>query len=99
MLAALLLHDGLYQPIRSNNDSVCPQLVRAIHQDDELTALEVTYVGDCYEQGPFEYYCHKPEGKLVCEAQNERFTILDPKRYLWESPAHSIWAELELNSK
>lgn len=93
LCSAVLLASGDYSVVRGNNDSICPQRVRAVIQDvgrgDELTAIRVVYGGDCFEQGPYEYPC--AEG--VCEGPTERFEVTGPESYRWVSRGHGIWGE------
>lgn len=102
---ALALENGVYEPIQSNNSSVCPQVIKTFRDEEsqKLTALEVTYIGDCYYQGPYEHYCYDEpveeggtETQLVCWSPLEiRFIIRDSKSYRWENQSYEIWAEFE----
>jgi len=91
------LQEGLYRPSASNNPSVCPQQLKAIRVDGRLTALKITYVGDCYFQGPFEYYCLEQAGDLVCWDMGLQFVVRDERHYLWLNKSYDIWAEFELS--
>lgn len=96
------LDDGLYHPSDGNNASICPQQVKTFHSDEgELTAIEVVYVGDCYYQGPYLYYCARGDEdvRLSCQWGNELFEIRDRQHYLWRNLAHDIWGDFEWKEK
>lgn len=94
------LRSGTYVAVSANNASVCPQQIRVIRVDGRLSALEVLYVGDCWRQGPFEYYCQEKEeedGALLCVSpQQIDFEVLGRDHVLWRNRPYGIWAELRL---
>lgn len=93
------LRDGFYVPTSSNNASVCPQQLKTVRVDGKLSALRVTYVGDCAEWGPFEYYCLEESGELSCESSHQiRFVIRDREHFSWRNEPYEIWAEFERKS-
>jgi hypothetical protein len=95
------LRDGFYVPIKSNNKSVCPLELKTYRTDGKLTALAAMYVGDCYRQGPFEYYCQEEREltsrrrpALICWSSFEiTFTIRDAEHFFWHNKPYEIWAE------
>lgn len=93
--AAETLTDGSYQPMHSNNPSVCPQEVKTLKTEGRLTALRVYYVGDCYRQGPFEYYCADVAEGLVCSYSDVEFVIQDETHFLWRNNPYGIRANFE----
>lgn len=90
------LATGYYIPTRSNNKSVCPQRVKTIYQDGELTALRVFYSGDCADDGPFFYYCDE---KLICSQGDISYKIRSSTTYSWRNKSYSIWADFQLKPK
>ena len=76
---AFLLSSGTYEMSQGDRD-LCPQKLK-VQKFDEATYLKVTYVGDCYRMGPYQYYCQ--EG--VCAGGGIRIEILGEDLYRWEN--------------
>jgi hypothetical protein len=87
--ATFALTPGLYHPSNGNNDSICPQEVRTVITDNQLTALKVVYVGDCYYWGPFEYPCQES----TCTDGNIFFEITSKRSYRWLNTQYDIHAD------
>lgn len=85
--AAALLLAGHYHPTQGNEASICTQKVRPYVWDGELTGIDVTYTGDCADQGPFNYPCSTEgdDSKAVCESGGVRITVLTETQYRWEN--------------
>lgn len=83
------LESGHYVPVTSNEESVCPQEVRAHYADNELVEIRVAYVGDCYYDGPYSYPC---DG-VSCGLPGIEFQIHGPRSYTWRNTDFDIVGE------
>ena len=87
---AFELSSGTYDPIDTNNDSVCPQKVNVINSDD-VTYLKVVYVGDCYYQGPYTYYCFQD----VCTDGQIDYHLSSASTFTWINKNYRIWGKFK----
>lgn len=87
---ALELSSGNYLPYQSNDDSICPQKIRA-EKSEETTFLKVVYVGDCYYQGPYTYYCVEN----VCTDGHIDYHIEGKDSFYWINKNYRIWGKFK----
>jgi hypothetical protein len=82
---------GLYYCKHGNEESICDQILKPTIVDNELTAIQVEYVGWCGSMGPYEYYC----ANNVCENPGLKFEFIDEKHYNWENKQYGFHCEFE----
>ena len=87
---ALDLTSGKYSTIESHNDSVCPQDVK-VELVDGMTLLKVAYIGDCFYQGPYTYYCFQN----ICTDGQIDYQITSPDSFTWVNRNYRIWGKFK----
>ena len=87
---AFQLSNGTYHTVESNNDSVCPQKIR-IQKEDEIVFLKVVYVGDCYYQGPYTYYCVED----MCTDGQIDYQVTSQESFTWVNRNYRIWGKFK----
>ncbi len=85
----VLFQSGNFICIEGNNDSICPQRVKAIYEGDRLVEFRVMYNGDCAGQGPYSFSCYQDE----CGGTSQHFQLLDSNHYQWQNRQHGVLNE------
>jgi len=75
------LDSGRYDCINGNEDSICPQQIITIKEDNKLVGIKVYYAGYCNNQGPYRYEC---KGTVCTDGQIE-FSKITSDSYHWEN--------------
>lgn len=92
---AQVLLPGNYIVESGNNESICPQKVRPIHQNGQLNTLRVVYIGDCFYWGPYDYACNGNQ----CGDGNIHFEITSKDSYTWHNLSWDIHATFILSEE
>lgn len=87
---AIDLQSGVYSAIKSNSDSICPQKIK-VEKKDGAIFLRVVYVGDCFYQGPYLYYCKNN----ICTDGLVDYTVADKNHFSWVNKNYDTWAEFK----
>lgn len=80
---------GHFICIEGNNDSICPQKIKAIYRDERLVEFRVIYNGDCAGQGPYSFSCYEDR----CGGSYQNFQLLDSNHYQWQNRQHGVLNE------
>ncbi len=83
---------GDYFCFHGNNPDICDQKIERIYGGtNSPTAIDVSYIGYCGNQGPYTYYCENG----VCSDGRIRISFIDSRNYLWENISYSFLCEMK----
>ena len=78
---------GVYYCFQGNNPDICEQRIEKIYQEENnITAIKLSYVGFCGDQGPYQYYCTN----LDCSDTSIKIRLINSREYYWENTTYNF---------
>ncbi len=83
---------GEYYCLNGNNPDICDQRIERIYgPSNSPTAIQLSYIGFCGDQGPYTYYCENG----ICSDGRIRITFENKDDYYWENISYSFSCEMK----
>ena len=87
----MALEKGMYQCVKGNQSSICPQKIFPVYDHETLVALKVYYSGDCGDQGPYRYQCQDNQ----CGGYPVVFNLTSDTTYEWSNVTYDFHCDFE----
>lgn len=88
---------GIYTCTHNIPEGICDQRMERVFGFEidgklELSALQLSYVGDCGDQGPYLYYCENNE----CSDYNSvKIKVISETEYEWENFLYGFYCKMK----
>ena len=83
--------NGIYRCLEGNNDSICDQKLKIRTSQNEISSIEIEYVGDCGSQGPYVYSCDNAK----CSDGVIEVSFMNQELYQWKNISYDIHCKMQ----